>query len=355
MPRGGQLLARWIPEARQVVTENSILFVSLPKSGTEFLSGGIRDAVGLELPWQVRDQALMNEYLSGYCNRADIYSTGVFVSERIVPEPLREVLPGGHVLPMHASATYHNLRAFADAGVRRLTVLVRDPRDSTVSWTYHLRALDASMRHFNSFIQHLPPDYYDWPHAEQLAFQVRTFLPSAVNWIESWLDAAAGDSPIEMQIVYFDELRRDFARCFARVFAFHAIGAYDLSRIQPPARGVRHYRKGEHDAWRSEFSESDRAMAESLIGERLRTAFDRAATRHPDHLAAVQAEDAGNDSVALARSVLLLRQFGAFRPAWERIERVMRRRGLAIDRAGVNANPFIIPEEALRTIEARCR
>jgi hypothetical protein len=258
------------------------------------------------------------------------------------------------VLGLHAPANYHNLRTLGDAGVRRITVLVRDPRDNTVSWTYHLRALSPEMRPFNSFIQHLPPDYHDWSHPEQLAFQVRTFLPSAVNWIESWLDAAAaGELPFEIQIVYFDELKRDFARCFARVFAFHGIGSYDLARIQAPTSGERHYRKGDHDGWRTEFCESDRALAQSLIGHRLQAAFDRAAARHPDHAAAAAAEDVGDDVAAFAHSVSLLRQFGAFRPGWDRLERVLARRGVAIDRESLNTNPFIVPEDPLRSVEAR--
>ena len=40
------------------------------------------------------------------------------------------------------------------------------------------------MVNFNSLIQYLPLDYFRWPHEAQLAFQVRTFLPAAVNWIE---------------------------------------------------------------------------------------------------------------------------------------------------------------------------
>ena len=336
--------------------QNTIVFASLPKSGTEFVSGGIRDATGLALPWQIRDQDLMNEYLSGYYTGDAIYSTGVFVSEWLVPKRLRELLPYGHVVGLHARATYHNLRALRDAGVGRLTVLVRDPRDSTVSWTYHLRRLDKGMRNYNSFIQHLPPEYYDWPHPQQLAFQVRTFLPSAVNWIESWLDAAAGPDPaLEIQIVYFDELKRDIAQFFTRLFTFHRVEPYDVTRVQPPTVGERHYRQGDHDSWRAEFADADRLFAENLIGNRMQSAFDRTAGREPAYEAADAAERAGDDLIAAGHLLSLLRRYGAFGPAWERLERIVARRGIAVERSAAERNPFVIPESDLQLVEARLK
>jgi hypothetical protein len=334
--------------------QNSIVFATLPKSGTEFVSGGIRDATGLVLPWQIRDQAFVSEYLSGYCNREDIYSTGVFVSERLVPKYLREVVPQGHSVGLHASATYHNLRALREAGIGRLTVLVRDPRDCTVSWTHHIQRLGMEMRNFNSFIQHLPLEYYDWPHPQQLAFQVRTFLPAAVNWIESWLSAAADREPgLEIRIVYFDELKRDVEGFFTRLFEFHGVEPYDLTRIQQPTVGERHYRKGEHDSWRAEFSEADRAFAENLIGNRLQRAFDRAAARQPEYEAAEAAEHAGQDLVAANHLLSLLRRFGSFGPAWERLESILARRGVLAERMIAAGNPFVVPESDLQVAEAR--
>ena len=63
-----------------------------------------------------------------------------------------------------------------------------------------------SMMNYNSFIQHLPVDYFNWSHADQLAFQVRTFLPTAVNWIEGWAGASM-QNLVRVHFVLFDELR----------------------------------------------------------------------------------------------------------------------------------------------------
>ena len=228
------------------------------------------------MPEQLADETFMRSYLSGFCNREDIYSTGVFTSERLILEELRKLNPNGIVHASHCMATHHNVCTLHDAGFKRITVLVRDPRDSTVSWTYHLRApaMGEWMRNFNSLIQHLPSDYFARSHAEQLAFQVRTFLPAAVNWIESWLEASCSpdkDRPVEVQFVHFDDLRTDPNRMFERVLAFHGVTDFDLSKIQPAKAGARHFRRGETGTWRDEFSAADTAFADNLLNGRLQS------------------------------------------------------------------------------------
>jgi Sulfotransferase domain len=336
--------------------QNTIFVTTLPKSGTEFISGGIRDATQLVAPLGQTDQASIRMYLSGYYNRDDLVSTGVFTSERLILSQLRPYLPNGYVLASHAAATYHNIRVLQDAGCNRVTVVVRDPRDSTVSWTHHVQALGRSMRNFVSLVQHLPGDYFDWPHARQLAFQVRTFLPAAVNWIESWLGIVAeGDGGLDPQIVYFDELRHQPRAMFERMFEFHGVAGYDLEKIQPPRTGVRHFRRGEHDTWREEFSEADRAFADDLINDRLMRAFERAAARHPALQMAAAAEG-GDDPAAAARHFLsVLRQFGAYRPAWEGLAHALRRLDIVDVPIADAPNPFVVPTVALAMAEQQVR
>jgi hypothetical protein len=161
-----------------------------------------------------------------------------------------------------------------DAGFDKVTALVRDPRDATVSWTYHLRTMARSMMNYNSFIQHLPADYFHWSHADQLAFQVRTFLPTAVNWIEGWAGASM-QNLVRVHFVRFDELRTQPQFVFQRIFEFHGVSEFDLAKVPAPEPGKRHFRKGESGTWRNEFSESDKAFANNLIGRRLDRVFDR--------------------------------------------------------------------------------
>jgi Sulfotransferase domain len=254
--------------------QNSIFITTLPKSGTVFLNTGILDATDLVAP--TVDDAFRSAYLSGYCNTSEVTSTGVFVSERLVLGGLSKLAPNGYLYGSHCPATYHNLCVLRDAGFKKVTVVIRDPRDATVSWTHHLRKLGPSMRDFNSFLVHLPSGYFDWTHEAQLSFQVRTFLPSAVNWIESWVDAATR-AIVDVHFIRFDEIRTIPERVFERTLRFHEVVDYDLSKIRPPQPGERHFRKGVSGSWRDEFSEADKAFAHSLIGTRLEHRFDEAA------------------------------------------------------------------------------
>jgi hypothetical protein len=147
-----------------------------------------------------------------------------------------------------------------------------------VSWTYHVRTLPPHLLHFNSFMQHLPADYFEWPHQRQLSFQVRTFLPVAINWIESWLDAAERpEHGLSIQIIPFPMLRDDPLRMFEQIFEFHGIDDYDLSRIRPPTPGERNFRDGSSGAWREEFSTDDRTFAASLMESRIERILERIA------------------------------------------------------------------------------
>jgi hypothetical protein len=250
--------------------QNSIFVATLPKSGTEFLRGGIHDATRLIDPQQLWDPELVQQFWTGYCNRPDVGGTGLFVSERLNLHELSRLVPTGFLQASHCMANHHNLCTLRDAGFKRASALVRDPRDSTVSWTYHLRTLPPHLLNFSSLTQHLPAGYFEWPHQRQLSFQVRTFLPAAVNWIESWLDAAERSAHgLSIQIIPFDTLRGDPLRMFERVFKFHCIDDYDLTRIRPPTPGERNFRSGGSGSWRDELSEDDRVFATSLMGSRI--------------------------------------------------------------------------------------
>lgn len=251
-------------------SKKSILFASLPKSGTEYLWGGLRDATGMGRHPLSDNEDINRIYLSGYCDGTDMPSTGMFTSERFNVEPLREAMQVGCILGTHAPATYHNLCAIRDAGAETITVLTRDPRDSTVSWAHHLRKHGPELRNFNTLAMHLPLDYYDWDYERQIKYQIRTFLPAAVNWTESWLDAPSIVPSVGIQFVKFTELTQESASTFARILEFHGINEFNLSKITVPTEGERNFRKGQSGEWASEFDDEDKTFSASLLSERLR-------------------------------------------------------------------------------------
>jgi hypothetical protein len=69
--------------------QRSLFIATLPKSGTEFVSGAIRDATDLISPMAQWDEDLVRAYFSGYCNREDIYSNRRFC----VRAPFARIVP----------------------------------------------------------------------------------------------------------------------------------------------------------------------------------------------------------------------------------------------------------------------
>ncbi len=334
----------------------SIFFATLPKSGTEYLWGAIRDCTDLVLPEIFADAQLMDQLMSGYCNREEIQSTGVFCSERLSLKAIRQYLPNGYAVGTHMHASYHNIRTMIDAGVSRITVLMRDPRDNTVSWTYHLRTGGAAFDNYHSHMYRMPEDYFSWSHQQQLAFQVRTFLPMAVNWIESWLHFVGRTSPdLEILIVYMDELKRAPRETMDRILQFHGCTTADLSRVALAEPGKRHFRRGEHDQWQEEFSPADKAFAASLIGDRISLAMSAAARRLPAFAAVTDAESRGDLPAALGSVIEVLRRFPASTDGYDSLCRVGQALGLDLSGLPAERSAFVSLDEELTALQRQPR
>ena len=302
----------------------SLFYVTLPKSGTNFTETTIPEITDLKRPEMLSDPKIVAEIHSGY--QADVapeyFSIGDFNNQWLFLDGVRRYLPNGYIFGAHMRASYHNIRTLREAGCKKVTVLIREPRDNVISWTHHLNNMGEVNRNQNSKIQHLPKNYYQWPFAEQLSFQVRTFLPAAVNFIESWLgvfEEAYDD--LSIRLVYFDELKRERREYFERIFRFHGIKNYDLDKIPTPVRGQRHYRKGTHGQWVDDFSEQDKTFAELLLGNRLKTAFDNAALHHRSYNVALDPISQGPYRAALGFAKVI-EQFPYFTEAYDRLNQV---------------------------------
>jgi hypothetical protein len=279
----GRLLHRNTPQPIERSDRPSLFFVTLPKSGTVFLWESLCQVTGLAMPNLSANMSQWNQYETGIEYRHDtVCSSGDFFTQRLLPDRLSLYFPNGFVWGAHMPANFHNVQALEAAGVRQLTLLIRDPRDATVSWTRHLNGYGPSCRSYQSKIYSLPPDFFEWPFQDQLGYHVRTFLPMAVNWLESWLQYFADPARrIDMCIVYFDELKLDPRAFIKRIVDFHGYSDAALASIPPVEPGKRHFRRGQHREWRDAFSDQDKQFAELLIGERLSCAFRKAAVAHP--------------------------------------------------------------------------
>lgn len=297
-------------------SDDSIFFVSLPKSGTVYTWSCLESVTSLVMP-KFNEMAGWETYTAGYdFSCPEIYACGDYNTQLLLPHRIKDFVTG-YVFGTHMQASYHNLRALRENGIDRLSVLIRDPRDAFVSWVHHLRALGPGSRNYHTRIYHIPTEYYDWSLAEQFAFQLRSFLPVTINWVEGWIDKYAhNDSGLEIKLFYYDELKTNPVRYIKRLLTFHGVETYDLSKVIIPEEGKLHFRRGVHGEWESEFSPEDRALSDRLLGSRLIQLFERAEASHLSY------EEArgfrGRDPIASARAALeAVRDFPNFRSAYD--------------------------------------
>lgn len=253
------------------------MLATLPKSGTDFTVNNLMRMTDLAIPAVYTDAEFMETYRTGHYPLDDrLISFGSFDTQFLLPTGVARYAKGGFLVPTHMGASHHNLCTAREAGFQRITIMMREPRDATVSLTYHIRKAGAGLRNLHSEFQYLPPDYFDWSHEDQLAFQVRVFLPRAINWIEGWFDAVqTADPDFALQFVYFDELRSDSASMLSRLGAFHGLPGMVADETMA-AQDTAHYRSGAHEQWRDEFPAEDQGLAEALIGRRIEDASERA-------------------------------------------------------------------------------
>lgn len=299
----------------------SVFFVSLPKSGTVYTWCSLQDMTGLKMP----DFHLLKGWEDYNAGRdfscPDLYACGDYNTQLLIPEGMKNFLQG-FIFGAHMQASYHNMRILKESGIRKITVLLRDPRDAFVSWVHHLHKLGPSARNYHSKIYHIPRAYYDWPLEEQFRYQIRAFLPTVVNWVEGWLDYyASNDKEVEVLFVYYDELKRDPVSYIRRITEFHGLKDVDFSRIITPEPGKMHFRKGQHEQWREDIPAADQKLVEDLMQNRILRGFDAAAKQHPGLAAAEISLNSGNGKKALAEALQTIIQFPNYRSAYETLFR----------------------------------
>jgi hypothetical protein len=295
----------------------SVFFVSLPKSGTVYTWNLLQDMTGLTMPnfHLMEGWAEYNKGRDFSC--PDLYACGDYNTQLLIPEGMKNFMKG-FIFGAHMQASYHNMRILNESGIKRITVLLRDPRDAFVSWVHHLRMLGPSARNYHSKIYHIPRAYYEWSLEEQFRYQIRTFLPTTVNWVEGWFDYyASGSTEVDIQFVYYDELKRAPARYIRRITEFHGLSNVDFGKLIAPEEGKMHFRKGQHGQWQEDISTADQRLVENLMQDRIPHGYAAAAKRHPGLAMAESDLNSGNKRKAAEESLKTVIQFPNYRPAYE--------------------------------------
>lgn len=289
----------------------SIFFVSLPKSGTVYTWYSLQSMTGLAMP-AFHELEGWSQYTVGRdFSCPDLYACGDYNTQLLIPAGMQHYLKG-MIFGAHMQASWHNMTILQEAGIDRITVLLRDPRDAFISWVYHLRNLGPQARDYHSKIYHIPRSYYTWPLRKQFDFQIRTFFPTTVNWIEGWLDYyAAPERTVDVLFVYYDELKQQPERYIRRIAEHHEIDEVDYSKVIAAEPGRMHFRKGENEQWKEEFDTANQRLVEELMQDRIAHDFARAASSDPHLVSFRRNMKAGRPRLALRDALEAMIRFPA--------------------------------------------
>ena len=229
-----------------------ILLNALPKSASESIWNRLAEGLGLA---------------QGHV------SIGLFPDCLVVPYRARELARGGIAAKEHLAASEANLAALEAAGVRRLVVHLRDPRQATLSWAHFLEG-DVRKRLLAPLWRRTTPaaGFFARPFAEQLDWHIEHYLPIAVRFIADWVAAAeAGAHGITVAFLDFETFRTAPERYFDQLLAAYAIPPERFAR-EAEAEVV-HLRKGSLDEWRAVLTAAQRARAWRAIPPALAKRF----------------------------------------------------------------------------------
>ncbi len=194
-----------------------------------------------------------NIFNSGFNLPSFAYS---LVMEEVIDSWARDYARGGACYATHLEPTRKNVERMKRAGISRVVVHVRDPRQSVLSLLHHVTMYPDQLVALAS------TRFDSMPVSEQLK-ELMGFYIDRVQWIRGWMEA---EDELNILFSTFEDFVRDrtaFIRRYIDYYGGHE-EHFSWENATIAHRGVdQHFRAGRIDEWREVFSASD---AEFLTG-----------------------------------------------------------------------------------------
>jgi len=225
----------------------SILMTTMPKSASESLWNIL--AAGLDF---------------GQCHM----SIGLFPNCCLVSSRLSELARGGIVAKEHFGPNPANLAMLADAGIDKLLVHLRDPRQALLSWAHFVKN-DVSMRMLAPIWRRIvpPSEVLDRDMDEVIDWCIDHYLPLLVDFAEGWR-RIAGDETADIRVhcMTFERFVADRSGYLAELLDFYGLASFNDIAIEQAS--TIHWRRGRVDEWREVLNADQRRRAcEALPAE----------------------------------------------------------------------------------------
>jgi hypothetical protein len=132
----------------------------------------------------------------------------------------------------HLPATQENLRLLVAKGIRRIVLMVRDPRDCLVSWRHHIQRDDVRSR--GAAANMIGDGYFDLTQEQQFEDHIERFFPWAQQWLRDWATAIDGQWPFVFHVLRFEDFVVDPRAAITGILRFFG---YDQEPVMPNPRG----------------------------------------------------------------------------------------------------------------------
>jgi len=235
-----------------------MLITTLPKSASESIWNRLAEGLGLA---------------------QSHISLGLFPDCCILGPRARSLADGGVIAKEHVAASPHNLEMLRRAGIRRVLVHLRDPRQALVSWA-HFVANDVSMRLLAPIWRKIvPPAAVLTKGLEAVTdWSIEHYLTLQVAWVQSWVTAAeAADDRLMVEFLDFEGFRKDPDGYLSQALSFFRVDPKAFEEARSAAAEVVHLRRGEVDEWRRVLSPAQQRRADALLPPDLARRFGWAA------------------------------------------------------------------------------
>jgi hypothetical protein len=207
--------------------------------------------------------AVANIFNSGFHLPSFAYS---LINLKVIDSWARDYARGGACYVTHLDPSRETVARLKAAGLNKIIVHVRDPRQALVSLVHHFDMYPEQI------VKHRD-DADAGRSVSERAMSVLPFYANSIHWITNWLEL---EGEIDILFSTFEDFVTDRTAFVESYLKFYegSRAYFSWQDAFGEHAGVdSHFRSGRTDEWREVFSEKDAEYLSSLLSQRLKGRF----------------------------------------------------------------------------------
>jgi len=230
----------------------SILMTAMPKSASESLSNIFSEGLGLA---------------------QSHVSIGLFPRCCLVPSRVQDFAAGGVIAKEHIRPERYNLDMLQSAGIDKVLVHLRDPRQALLSWAHFVRD-DVSQRMLAPIWRKIVPParILERDLAHVVDWCIERYLPLLVDFADGWYRVQQDrHSVCQVCCLSFETFVTDRERYLADALSLYGL---DIDAMQEfDEAETLHWRQGRTDEWQHVLDREQRRKATTALPSELAAHF----------------------------------------------------------------------------------